>query len=57
MRFVGIVYNLIVIGLVIIVFIIFIPKDLGSARWPRRGRRLSADALRSRTADTASPGS
>jgi branched-chain amino acid transport system permease protein len=50
MRFVGVVYNLMAIGLVIIVFVILVPRGLASLRWPARGRSLRADAARARVA-------
>ena len=44
LRFVGVVYNLIAVGIVMIVFVLFAPKGLAGLRtWSRR-RRLRADA-------------
>lgn len=45
LRFVGIVYNLIAVGLVIMVFVIFVPRGIAGIALPRRGRTLRRDAL------------
>jgi branched-chain amino acid transport system permease protein len=44
LRFVGVVYNLIALGLVMIVFVIFLPRGLAGVRWPRRGLETRKDA-------------
>lgn len=44
LRFIGVVYNLIAIGLVIMVFVIFIPHGLARLSLPRRRRILRRDA-------------
>jgi len=43
LRFIGVVYNLIVVGAVMIVFVIFIPRGLAGIRLRRRGRQQRAD--------------
>ena len=43
LRFVGVVYNLIAVGLIMIVFVLFAPKGLAGLRLPRRGRVRRAD--------------
>lgn len=45
LRFIGIVYNLIAVGLVIMVFVIFVPRGLAGIVWAPRGRTLRRDAL------------
>jgi len=44
LRFVGVVYNLIAVGLVIMVFVIFLPRGLAGIRIGRRRRTLRRDA-------------
>ena len=44
LRFVGVVYNLIAVGGILIVFVIFAPKGLAGLRLPSRTRELRADA-------------
>jgi branched-chain amino acid transport system permease protein len=44
LRFIGVVYNLIAVGLVMVVFVIFIPRGLAGLRWPRRGLDVRKDA-------------
>jgi branched-chain amino acid transport system permease protein len=46
LRFVGVVYNLVAVGVVIVVFVIAFPRGLAGLRWPGRGRVLRADAGR-----------
>ena len=43
LRFVGVVYNLIAVGGIMIVFVIFAPKGLAGLRLPSRKRELRAD--------------
>jgi branched-chain amino acid transport system permease protein len=43
LRFVGVVYNLIAVGAVMIVFVIFVPRGLAGLRLQRRGRIQRAD--------------
>lgn len=43
LRFIGVVYNLIAVGLVMIVFVIFIPRGLAGLRWRRRGHEVRKD--------------
>ena len=53
LRFVGVVYNLIAVGLVIMVFVIFVPRGLAGLR-PRSGRRTPrGDASRATDAGQA----
>ena len=51
LRFVGVVYNLIAVGLVIMVFVIFIPRGLASLRLPSRQVVPRRDAGRQSAAD------
>jgi branched-chain amino acid transport system permease protein len=44
LRFIGVVYNLIVVGLVIMVFVIFLPEGLAGLVRPRRAAGLRRDA-------------
>ncbi len=44
LRFVGVVYNLIAVGLVMILFVIFVPRGLAGLRWPRRRLETRKDA-------------
>ena len=39
LRFVGVVYNLVAVGVVIVVFVVFVPRGLVglTSRWWRRG--------------------
>ncbi len=46
LRFIGVVYNLIVVGLVIMVFVIFIPRGLAGLTFRRQHRTLRRDAVR-----------
>ncbi len=46
LRFVGVVYNLIAVGLVMVVFVIFVPRGLAGLRLNPQRRKLRADALR-----------
>jgi branched-chain amino acid transport system permease protein len=48
LRFVGVVYNLIAVGLVMMVFVIFVPRGLVGIALNRGGRRLRADLARAR---------
>jgi branched-chain amino acid transport system permease protein len=43
LRFVGVVYNLIAVGAVMVVFVIFVPRGLAGIRLKRRGRQQRAD--------------
>jgi branched-chain amino acid transport system permease protein len=43
LRFIGVVYNLIAVGAVMIVFVIFVPRGLAGIRLRRRGRQQRAD--------------
>jgi branched-chain amino acid transport system permease protein len=43
LRFVGVVYNLIAVGAVMVVFVIFVPRGLAGIRLHRRGRQQRAD--------------
>ena len=43
LRFVGVVYNLIAVGAVMVVFVIFVPRGLAGIRLHRRGRQRRAD--------------
>ncbi len=43
LRFIGVVYNLIAVGAVMVVFVIFVPRGLAGLRPPRRGRVQRAD--------------
>jgi branched-chain amino acid transport system permease protein len=45
LRFVGVVYNLIAVGLVIMVFVIFVPRGIAGIALASRGRVLRRDAL------------
>ena len=56
LRFIGVVYNLIAVGAVMVVFVIFVPRGLAGIRLYRRGRQQRADrqAADSEAADTAS---
>lgn len=45
LRFIGVVYNLIGFGLVIMVFVIFVPRGLAGIRRYRRGRLTRGDAV------------
>lgn len=45
LRFVGVVYNLIAVGVIMIIFVIFAPKGLAGLRLRANKRRLRADAL------------
>lgn len=51
LRFVGLVYNLIAVGLVIMLFVIFVPRGIAGLVLKRRERLLRADAVASPTAD------
>jgi len=44
LRFIGVVYNLVAVGLVIMVFVIFVPRGLAGLRLRREGRALRGDA-------------
>lgn len=44
LRFVGVVYNLVAVGLVMMTFVIFLPRGLAGLRWGRRGRIQRGDA-------------
>jgi branched-chain amino acid transport system permease protein len=44
LRFIGVVYNLIVVGLVIMTFVIFLPEGLAGLVRPRRAAGLRRDA-------------
>jgi|GEM_PF-766844 len=44
LRFVGVVYNLVAVGLVIMVFVILLPRGLAGLRSTRGGRTVRADA-------------
>jgi branched-chain amino acid transport system permease protein len=44
LRFIGVVYNLIAVGLVIMVFVIFLPRGLAGLRLRREERTLRRDA-------------
>jgi branched-chain amino acid transport system permease protein len=44
LRFIGVVYNLVAVGLVIMVFVIFLPRGLAGLRFRREGRTLRRDA-------------
>jgi branched-chain amino acid transport system permease protein len=46
LRFVGVVYNLIAFGVVIMVFVIFVPRGIAGLRLARRGRVTRRDAAR-----------
>jgi ABC-type branched-subunit amino acid transport system permease subunit len=46
LRFVGVVYNLIAFGVVILVFVIFVPRGIAGLRFGRRGRVQRRDAAR-----------
>jgi branched-chain amino acid transport system permease protein len=43
LRFIGVVYNLIAVGAVMVVFVIFVPRGLAGLRLHRRGRVQRAD--------------
>ena len=43
LRFVGVVYNLIAVGAVMVVFVIFVPRGLAGIRLHRHGRQRRAD--------------
>jgi branched-chain amino acid transport system permease protein len=43
LRFIGVVYNLIAVGAVMVVFVIFVPRGLAGIRLYRRGRQQRAD--------------
>ena len=43
LRFIGVVYNLIAVGAVMVVFVIFVPRGLAGIRLHRRGRQQRAD--------------
>jgi branched-chain amino acid transport system permease protein len=43
LRFIGVVYNLIAVGAVMVVFVIFVPRGLAGLRFYRRGRVQRAD--------------
>ena len=45
LRFIGVVYNLIAVGAVMVVFVIFVPRGLAGIRLYRRGRQQRADRL------------
>jgi branched-chain amino acid transport system permease protein len=45
LRFVGLVYNLIAVGLVIMLFVIFVPRGIAGLVTARQDRRLRADAV------------
>lgn len=49
LRFIGVVYNLIAVGLVMIAFVIFVPRGIAGLRLPSRKRQIRADALRARS--------
>lgn len=44
LRFIGVFYNLIAVGLVMIVFVIFVPRGLAGLRLPRREPQMRKDA-------------
>ena len=44
LRFVGVVYNLVAVGLLMTVFVILVPRGLAGIRRPRRGLELRKDA-------------
>jgi branched-chain amino acid transport system permease protein len=44
LRFIGVVYNLVAVGLVIMIFVIFLPRGLAGLRLHREGRTLRRDA-------------
>jgi branched-chain amino acid transport system permease protein len=50
LRFVGVVYNLIVVGLVIVLFVIFLPRGLAGLTLRREHRTLRRDAARAAAA-------
>ena len=54
LRFVGLVYNLIAVGLVIMLFVIFVPRGIAGLILKRRERLLRADAVAPPPADTDS---
>jgi branched-chain amino acid transport system permease protein len=43
LRFIGVVYNLIAVGAVMVVFVIFVPRGLAGIRLYRSGRQQRAD--------------
>lgn len=45
LRFVGVVYNLIAVGAVMVVFVIFVPRGLAGLRLHRKGRITRADRV------------
>jgi branched-chain amino acid transport system permease protein len=45
LRFIGVVYNLIAVGAVMVVFVIFVPRGLAGIRLYRRGRQQRADRV------------
>jgi branched-chain amino acid transport system permease protein len=45
LRFIGVVYNLIAVGLVMVAFVIFVPRGLAGIRLARAGRQLRRDAI------------
>ena len=52
LRFVGVVYNLIAFGAVIMVFVIFVPRGLAGLRLSRRTRLSRRDALQSKQVES-----
>lgn len=54
LRFVGLVYNLIAVGLVIMLFVIFVPRGIAGLVLKRRERLLRADASAGTSADSDS---
>ncbi len=46
LRFIGVVYNLIAVGAVMVVFVIFVPRGLAGIRLHRRGRQQRADQVK-----------
>jgi branched-chain amino acid transport system permease protein len=50
LRFVGVVYNLIAFGAVIMVFVIFVPRGIAGLRLRRRGRLSRRDAIQAEQA-------
>lgn len=45
LRFIGVVYNLIAVGAVMVVFVIFVPRGLAGIRLHKRGRQQRADVV------------
>ena len=50
LRFIGVVYNLIAVGAVMVLFVIFVPRGLAGLRFRRRGRIVRADRKAAETA-------